>query len=46
MSALPVHTTIAMTISPWVIRMIDKRRRAFLWKGTTAVSVARRCWEV
>jgi hypothetical protein len=38
MSAVPVHTAIATTISPWVIRMIDKRRRAFLWKGTAVVS--------
>jgi hypothetical protein len=38
MSAVPVHTAIATTISPWVIRMMDKRRRAFLWKGTAAVS--------
>jgi hypothetical protein len=30
MSAVPVHTAIARTISPWFIRMIDKRRRAFL----------------
>jgi hypothetical protein len=38
MSAVPVHTAIATAISPWVINMIDKRHRAFLWKGTTAVS--------
>jgi hypothetical protein len=40
MSAVPVHTAIATAsaISPWAINMIDKKRRAFLWKGTTAVS--------
>jgi hypothetical protein len=38
MSAVPVHTAIATTISPWVIDRIDKRRRAFLWKGAATVS--------
>jgi hypothetical protein len=38
MSAMPVHTAIVVVISPWVIQMIDKRQRAFLWKGTTSVS--------
>ena len=38
MSAVPVYTAIAISISPWVLKYIDKRRRAFLWKGTESVS--------
>ncbi|RLN13367.1 hypothetical protein C2845_PM09G09680 [Panicum miliaceum] len=34
MSAVTIHTAIAISISPWVIKCIDKRRRAFLWRGT------------
>lgn len=36
--AVPIHTTIAVALSPWAIRCIDKRRRAFLWRGTKVVS--------
>lgn len=38
MSAIPVHTAIAVALSPWAIQCIDRRRRAFLWKGTEQVS--------
>jgi len=38
MSAVPVYTAIAISISPWVLKCIDKCRRAFLWKGTESVS--------
>jgi len=38
LSAIPVHTALAITISPWVIQCIDKLRRAFLWAGTDTVS--------
>ena len=38
LSAIPVHTALAISLSPWVIQCIDKRRRAFLWKGTESVS--------
>jgi len=38
MSAIPVYTAIAISISPWVLKCIDKHRRAFLWKGTDSVS--------
>ena len=34
LSAIPVHTAMAITLSPWVIKCIDKRRRAFLWTGS------------
>jgi hypothetical protein len=38
MSAIPVHTAIAMAISPWAVSVINNRRRAFLWKGTAPES--------
>ena len=38
LSAIPVHTALAISLSPWVIQCIDKRRRAFLWKGADSVS--------
>jgi hypothetical protein len=38
MSVVPVHTAIALTISPWAIKCIDKRQRAFLWRGTESVA--------
>ena len=36
MSAIPVYMAIAISISPRVLKCIDNRRRAFLWKGTRA----------
>jgi hypothetical protein len=30
LSAIPVHVSITCVLSPWAIRQIDKRRRAFL----------------
>jgi hypothetical protein len=41
MSAVPVHTAIATAISSWAIQQIDKRRRAFLWKGTATDLLSR-----
>ena len=38
LSAIPVHTALAISLSPWVIQCIDKRRQAFLWKGADSVS--------
>ena len=38
LSAIPVHTAMAISLSPWVIKCIDKRRRAFLWAGSDSVS--------
>lgn len=29
--------TTHVAIAPWVIKAIDKKRHAFLWKGTDAV---------
>jgi len=37
LSAIPVHTSICCALSPWAIREIDKRRRAFLWAGADTV---------
>jgi hypothetical protein len=38
LSAIPVHTALAISLPPWVIHCIDKWRRAFLWKGSDKVS--------
>jgi hypothetical protein len=37
LSAIPIHIAIATAISPWVIRAIDRKRRAFLWQGSETV---------
>ena len=41
LSAIPVHTSIAMCLSPWALNTIDKLRRAFLWTGSNAVAGGR-----
>jgi len=38
LSAIPVHTSIALCLSTWAIEMIDKLRRAFIWAGTDTVA--------
>ena len=38
LSAIPVHTAMAVALSPWALKCIDKRRRAFLWSGTEEVA--------
>ena len=38
LSAIPFHTALAISLSPWVVQCIDKRRHAFLWKGADSVS--------
>jgi len=38
LSAIPIHTSIALCLSPWAIGMIDKLRRAFVWAGTDKVA--------
>jgi hypothetical protein len=48
MSAILVHMSIALCLSPWAIESIDKLRRAFIWCGFDVVSGGR-CkvaWEV
>jgi hypothetical protein len=39
MSAIPVHMSIALCLSPWVIQSIDKLRQAFVWCGSDSISV-------
>lgn len=34
LSAILIHTSIACCLSPWAIKQIDRRRRAFIWAGT------------
>jgi hypothetical protein len=38
LSAIPIHTSIAVCLSPWAIKAIDKLRRAFIWAGSEAVA--------
>lgn len=48
LSAIPVHTAIALCLCAWAIDCIDKLHRAFIWIGSDAVS-AGRCkvaWEM
>ena len=33
LSAIPTHTALVVSLSPWVIKCIDSGRRGFLWKG-------------
>lgn len=42
LSAIPIHISIACCLSAWAVGQIDKRRRAFLWAGTSTVSGGRR----
>lgn len=37
-SVIPVHMSIACCLSAWAVNQIDKRRRAFLWAGTTSTT--------
>lgn len=41
LSAIPVHVSIVLCLSPWAIREIDRRRRAFLWSGSETVAGGR-----
>lgn len=47
LSAIPVHLSIAVCLSSWVIQAIDKRRFAFLWcrQDTVKVGKCRLAWE-
>ena len=38
LSAIPIHTSIALCLSPWAIQGIDKLRHAFIWAGANAVA--------
>jgi hypothetical protein len=37
LSAIPVHVSIGLKVDPWIIRMVDKFRRAFIWAGSNSV---------
>ena len=48
LSAIPVHTSIALCLSSWAIECIDKLHRAFIWCGAASVP-GERCkvaWEI
>lgn len=38
LSAIPIHTSIALCLSPWAVEYIDKLRRGFLWTGSTTAA--------
>jgi hypothetical protein len=38
LSAIPIYLLIAMSIPKWVIKLIDKIRRGFLWRGRKDVN--------
>ena len=42
LSAIPVHVSIALCLSPWAIGEIDRLRRAFIWIGSE-VAAGGRC---
>ena len=48
LSAIPVHLSIAVCLSPWAVDRIDKIRQSFIWTGSATVSagMCRVAWEV
>lgn len=48
LSAIPVHLSIVVCLSPWAIAQIDKLRRAFILCGSTSVGAGkcRVAWEI
>ena len=38
LSPIPIHTALAIEISPWVTKCIDKIRPSFLWNGADLLS--------
>jgi len=41
LSAIPVHTAMAVCLSQWALGRIDKIRRGFIWTGTASASGGR-----
>jgi hypothetical protein len=41
LSAIPVHTAIAVCLSQWALKRIDKLHRGFIWTGTATASGGR-----
>ena len=37
LAAIPIYLLLAMDVPRWLVKAIDKRRRAFLWKGRKEV---------
>jgi hypothetical protein len=37
LSAILVHVSIAVQVSPWILKMVDKFRHAFIWSGSDTV---------
>ncbi|GJM99225.1 hypothetical protein PR202_ga16307 [Eleusine coracana subsp. coracana] len=33
LSAIPIHLLLALSIPKWIIKVINKARRGFLWRG-------------
>uniref|UniRef100_A0A0A8Z9R2 Reverse transcriptase zinc-binding domain-containing protein n=1 Tax=Arundo donax TaxID=35708 RepID=A0A0A8Z9R2_ARUDO len=33
LTSIPFYLSMSLQLPPWVIRAIDKLRKAFLWKG-------------
>ncbi|CAD6335958.1 unnamed protein product [Miscanthus lutarioriparius] len=48
LSAIPVHLSIAVCLSPWAVDRIDKLRRSFIWSGSALVAAGkcRVAWDV
>jgi hypothetical protein len=44
LSAIPIHTAIALCLSPWAIKTVDKLRRSFIWAGTDSVARSHGQW--
>ena len=48
LSAIPVHLSIDVCLSPWAVDCINKLRRSFIWTRSATVSAGMCCvaWEV
>jgi hypothetical protein len=38
LSAIPIHTSLAVTVSPWIYNAIDRVRLSYVWAGTSTAS--------
>jgi hypothetical protein len=34
LSMIPMHVSIVVAVSPWILKLIDKLQCAFIWTGT------------
>jgi hypothetical protein len=37
LSAIPLHVSITVKVDPWIIRMVDKFHRTFIWSGSNSM---------